>query len=119
MTGHIQCEGPKGPDWQTKALATRVGKTRQGKGALQSLTASSRHSNPKALPKHERHLTSRNADGNCTYPTFMANPQYHLVIHPQQARVERGMNEKTKVALTLLVSKDVNVAIVRSQGSRE
>ena len=50
----------------------------------------------------------------------MVNPQYHLVIHPQQARVERGMNGKTKVALTLLASKDVpvNVAIVRSQGQR-
>ncbi|KAF8807060.1 hypothetical protein BYT27DRAFT_7242680 [Phlegmacium glaucopus] len=70
--------------------------------------------------KVEGCLTSKNAGGNCTYPTFMVNPQYHLVIHPQQARVEGRVNGKTRVTLTLQANKDVpvNVAMVRTQGKR-
>jgi len=50
----------------------------------------------------------------------MVNPQYHLVIHPQQAKVEGRVNGKAKVTLTLQASKDVpvNVAMVRTHGQR-
>ncbi|KAF8150612.1 hypothetical protein B0H34DRAFT_801552 [Crassisporium funariophilum] len=78
---------------------------------------------PPYTAKVEGTLTSKNAGGNYTYPTFMVNPQYHLVIHPPNARLQNTVNgrtEKAKATLTLQTSKDmpVNVAVVWSQGQR-
>lgn len=55
------------------------------------------------------------AGGNCTYPSFMINPQYRLSLHASNLKVE-----KAKVTLTLQVGKDlpVNLAMVWSQGLR-
>jgi hypothetical protein len=60
-------------------------------------------------------FTSKTAGGNCTYPSFMINPQYRLCLHPTNLKSERA-----KLALTLQVGKDVpvNVAMVWSQGQR-
>ena len=64
--------------------------------------------------------TSKNAGGNCTFPTFMVNPQYHLRIHPPKSRVGSNASGKARTTLSLQASKDVpvNVAIVWSQGQR-
>ncbi|KAG6836479.1 hypothetical protein H0H93_007648 [Arthromyces matolae] len=62
-------------------------------------------------------FTNKNAGGNCTYPTFMVNPQYHLQIHPR-----RGPNSssKARVTLTLQTQRDtpINISLVYSQGGR-
>ncbi|KIM39736.1 hypothetical protein M413DRAFT_446644 [Hebeloma cylindrosporum] len=68
-------------------------------------------------------LTSKNAGGNCTYPTFMVNPQYQLILHPLPSRPgfqANGGSSKAKLTLTLQTNKDipVNVAVVWSQGKR-
>ena len=73
--------------------------------------------------KVEGLLTSKNAGGNCTYPTFMVNPQYQLIIHPSPSRPGlqvNGPSSKAKLTLTLQTNKDipVNVAVVWSQGKR-
>jgi len=75
------------------------------------------------LRKVEGLLTSKNAGGNCTYPTFMVNPQYRLIIHPFPSRPGlqvNGSSSKAKLTLTLQTNKDipVNVAVVWSQGKR-
>ena len=64
--------------------------------------------------------TSKNAGGNCTFPTFMVNPQYHLRIHPPNSRVGSNASGKARTTLSLQASKDVpvNVATVWSQGQR-
>ncbi|KAG6910420.1 hypothetical protein DXG01_010775 [Tephrocybe rancida] len=64
-------------------------------------------------------LTSKNAGGNCTYPTFMSNPQYHLQIHPQRGQGSL-QGSKAKLALTLQSSREtpVNISLVYSQGER-
>ncbi|KAF5375558.1 hypothetical protein D9615_009157 [Tricholomella constricta] len=67
-------------------------------------------------------LTSKNAGGNCTYPTFMLNPQYYLQIHPPRcppSASQPGL-PKANVALTLQTSRDVpvNVSLAYSQGGR-
>lgn len=65
-------------------------------------------------------LTSKNAGGNCTYPSFMFNPQYHLRISPSRNTASMSRGTKTKVALTMQTSRDipVNIALVWSQGER-
>ncbi|KAF8236080.1 cysteine proteinase [Tricholoma matsutake] len=65
-------------------------------------------------------LTSKNAGGNCTYPSFMFNPQYHLRISPSRNIASMSRGTKTKVALTMQTSRDipVNIALVWSQGER-
>ncbi|KAG5646200.1 hypothetical protein DXG03_004026 [Asterophora parasitica] len=64
-------------------------------------------------------LTSKNAGGNCMYPTFMQNPQYHLRVHPQRLALQGGL-VKSSVALTMQTSRDipVNVSLAYSQGGR-
>jgi len=73
--------------------------------------------------KVEGFLTSKNAGGNCTYPTFIVNPQYQLTVHPLPSRPGLQVNSasrKAKLTLTLHTNKDipVNVAVVWSQGKR-
>jgi hypothetical protein len=73
--------------------------------------------------KVEGLLTSKNAGGNCTYPTFMVNPQYQLILHPLPSRPglqANGALSKAKLTLTLHTNKDipVNVAVIWSQGKR-
>ncbi|KAG6832081.1 hypothetical protein H0H87_002909 [Tephrocybe sp. NHM501043] len=65
-------------------------------------------------------LTNKNAGGNCTHPTFMLNPQYHLRIHPQRRVASTLETKKAKVALTLESNRDtpVNISLVYSQGRR-
>ncbi|PPR00890.1 hypothetical protein CVT24_000375 [Panaeolus cyanescens] len=67
--------------------------------------------------KVEGMFTFKNAGGNCTYPTFMANPQYRLSIHSPTNNPSVG---KALITLSLQSSKDVpvNVAMVWSQGQR-
>ena len=61
-------------------------------------------------------ITWVTAGGNCTYPTFMINPQYHLSLHPHNLK----SLERAKVTLTLQVGRDlpVNVTMLWSQGRR-
>ncbi|KAF8058758.1 hypothetical protein FPV67DRAFT_1523596 [Lyophyllum atratum] len=65
-------------------------------------------------------LTSKNAGGNCTYPTFMLNPQYYLQIHPRVTSSASSGTAKAKVALTLQTSRDIpiNISLAYSQGGR-
>ncbi|RDB24959.1 Calpain-like protease palB/RIM13 [Hypsizygus marmoreus] len=64
-------------------------------------------------------LTNKNAGGNCTYPTFMLNPQYHLQIHTTPPRTSQ-MKTKAKVTLTMQTGRDipVNISVAYSQGGR-
>ncbi len=66
-------------------------------------------------------LANINAGGNCTYPTFMVNPQYHLRIHPAaKADTSRGSKKtKAKVVLRAPKSVPVNVVVVLSKGDRK
>ncbi|KAG6891016.1 hypothetical protein C0992_010989 [Termitomyces sp. T32_za158] len=77
-------------------------------------------SSPPYTKKIDGILTSKNAGGNCTYPTFMQNPQYHLQIHPQRGSATLSGRSKAKVTLTLHTSRDtpVNISLVYSQGGR-
>lgn len=72
-------------------------------------------------PKVEGTLTDKNAGGNCTYPTFMVNPQYHLRIHPAaKTDTTRGSKKsKTKVVLRTAKGVPVNVVVVWSKGDRK
>ncbi|KAF9494200.1 cysteine proteinase [Pleurotus eryngii] len=58
----------------------------------------------------------KNSGGNCTCPSYMTNPQYHLRVHPSK----RSQNEKSNVTLSMHTSKDIpiNVTVVWSQGER-
>ncbi|KDQ28322.1 hypothetical protein PLEOSDRAFT_1041381, partial [Pleurotus ostreatus PC15] len=58
----------------------------------------------------------KNSGGNCTYPSYMTNPQYHLRVHSSK----RSQNEKSNVMLSMHTSKDIpiNVTVVWSQGER-
>ncbi|KAJ8517520.1 hypothetical protein ONZ45_g5319 [Pleurotus djamor] len=58
----------------------------------------------------------RNSGGNCSFPTFMVNPQYHLRVHKPRV----GQNEKLHVAISLHASRDmpINVTTVWSHGER-
>lgn len=73
-------------------------------------------------PQVDGILTSKNAGGNPTYPTFMVNPQYHLRIHPLQKSTPgvQASKIKTRVVLTMHSRKDtpVNIMAVWSQGER-
>lgn len=75
---------------------------------------------PPYTKKVDGRWTSKNAGGNCTFPTFMVNPQYHLRIHPPKSRVGSNASGKARTTLSLQASKDVpvNVATVWSQGQR-
>ncbi|KAJ6590028.1 hypothetical protein DFH09DRAFT_1307482 [Mycena vulgaris] len=60
-------------------------------------------------------LTSKNAGGNSTLPSFMVNPQYHLRIRPPKHTAR-----KADVSLTMQMGRDVpvNIAVAWSQGGR-
>ncbi|KAF8199531.1 hypothetical protein BJ912DRAFT_1020136 [Pholiota molesta] len=64
----------------------------------------------------EGSFTSKTAGGNCTYPTFMINPQYQLTVHPQN----KQPGNKAKVTLNLQTNRDipVNIAMVWSKNQR-
>ncbi|KAJ8581144.1 cysteine proteinase [Rhizopogon salebrosus TDB-379] len=59
-------------------------------------------------------LTSKNAGGNCTHPTYMVNPQYHLHVH------DASTSAKAQVTLTAHSARDLslNITAVWSQGER-
>ncbi|KJA22940.1 hypothetical protein HYPSUDRAFT_138453, partial [Hypholoma sublateritium FD-334 SS-4] len=60
-------------------------------------------------------FTSKTSGGNCTYPTYMINPQYQLTIRPHTQ-----LGNKAKVTLNLHTNRDTptNVAMVWSQNER-
>ncbi|KAJ7603725.1 hypothetical protein B0H17DRAFT_1222383 [Mycena rosella] len=72
---------------------------------------------PPFSSKVEGTLTSKNAGGNSTHPTFMVNPQYHLRINPPK---HAGSARKADVSLIMQMGRDVpvNIAVAWSQGSR-
>ncbi|KAK7052803.1 cysteine protease [Paramarasmius palmivorus] len=63
-------------------------------------------------------LTTKNAGGNSTYPSFMINPQYHLHIRPPDNVVARS--SKAHVTVTMEGNKELpmHIMIVWSQGQR-
>ncbi|KAF9524839.1 hypothetical protein CPB83DRAFT_885980 [Crepidotus variabilis] len=85
-----------------------------GKGPLK-LSWIEKEIQPSYTQRLSASFFSKNAGGNCTYPSFMDNPQYRLTVHKGNAR-----SEKAKTTLTLQGGKDMpmNVAVVWSQGDR-
>ncbi|KZP13760.1 cysteine proteinase [Athelia psychrophila] len=82
-------------------------------------------SRPPFMHKETGALTSTNAGGNCNYPTYMINPQYHLRIHPETTKATAGMGgsqriSKANVILSCEVSRQtpVNITAVWSRGER-
>ncbi|KAG1739095.1 uncharacterized protein EDB91DRAFT_1237555 [Suillus paluster] len=83
---------------------------------------------PRYTHKIDGTLTSKTAGGNCTHPTYMVNPQYHLRLHnasPSPSTCKRhsanaNTNSKTQVILTAHSTRDIslNVTAVWSQGER-
>ncbi|KAG0708685.1 hypothetical protein DFH29DRAFT_891533 [Suillus ampliporus] len=65
--------------------------------------------------KIEGMLTNKTAGGNCTLPTYMVNPQYHLRLHNTSSSTS-----KNQVILTAHSTRDIslNVTAVWSQGER-
>lgn len=65
-------------------------------------------------------LTNKNAGGNCTHPTYMVNPQYHLRIHSASADRRSPTNTKSQVTLIAHSARDIslNITAVWSQGER-
>ncbi|KAF9462395.1 hypothetical protein BDZ94DRAFT_1261255 [Collybia nuda] len=102
--------------------ATEVGFTLTAYASASFVIAWDQHvSPPPFVKKIDGVLTNKNAGGNCTYPTFMLNPQYHLRIHPPKCgRSSLTATTKTKVALTMQTSRDIpaNITLVWSQGGR-
>ncbi|EGO00763.1 hypothetical protein SERLA73DRAFT_178686 [Serpula lacrymans var. lacrymans S7.3] len=64
-------------------------------------------------------LTSKNAGGNCTYPTYMVNPQYHLRIYPEGLESHRA-GLRSNMVIVAQASRDIplNLTLVWSQGER-
>ena len=71
-------------------------------------------------------LTTKNAGGNSTYPTFMNNPQFSMRIHPESSankRVDRGFTKPTEKVNALITVEGprnipLNVMLVRYEGQR-
>ncbi|KIK34500.1 hypothetical protein CY34DRAFT_786313 [Suillus luteus UH-Slu-Lm8-n1] len=67
-------------------------------------------------------LTNKTAGGNCTHPTYMVNPQYHLRVHNTGTSTSTSIDKrnKTQVILTAQGTRDIslNVTAVWSQGER-
>ncbi|KIK39167.1 hypothetical protein CY34DRAFT_770204 [Suillus luteus UH-Slu-Lm8-n1] len=67
-------------------------------------------------------LTNKTAGGNCTHPTYMVNPQYHLRVHNASTSTSASTDKrnKTQVILTAQSTRDIslNVTAVWSQGER-
>ncbi|KAF8905038.1 hypothetical protein CPB84DRAFT_1845125 [Gymnopilus junonius] len=80
------------------------------------------NSDPPFTSKIEGSFTAKNAGGNCTYPSFMVNPQYLLTIHPMKLHggANVAANRTCKLTLGLRSNKDmpVNMALVWSEGRR-
>ncbi|KAH7907349.1 hypothetical protein BJ138DRAFT_1160375 [Hygrophoropsis aurantiaca] len=64
-------------------------------------------------------LTSKNAGGNCTNPTYMVNPQYHLRIHADKQDAQRA-GTQAGVVLVAKGPRDMplNITVVWSSGER-
>ncbi|KAG2055542.1 cysteine proteinase [Suillus hirtellus] len=72
--------------------------------------------------------THKTAGGNCTHPTYMVNPQYHLRVHNASTSIDKrpststsaDQRNKTQVILTTQSTRDIslNVTAVWSQGER-
>lgn len=76
--------------------------------------------------------TNKTAGGNCTHPTYMVNPQYHLRVHNASTSIDKrpstitststsaDKRNKTQVILTTQSTRDIslNVTAVWSQGER-
>lgn len=65
-------------------------------------------------------VTSKNAGGNLSLPTFMFNPQYHLRIHPDHSSKAGNRGKRSRVQLSLNGDRQIpfNVVGVWSQGQR-
>ncbi|KAG1878778.1 hypothetical protein F4604DRAFT_1754108 [Suillus subluteus] len=80
------------------------------------------------MQKIEGVLSHKTAGGNCTHPTYMVNPQYHLRVHnttstsidKRPSTSTSDKRNKTPVILTAQSTRDIslNVAAVWSQGER-
>lgn len=62
-------------------------------------------------------LTSKNAGGNHTHPTFMINPQYHLRILPSRPATAKT-RERTTLSIETNRDIPVQVLVCWSQGER-
>ncbi|KAH7925291.1 cysteine proteinase [Leucogyrophana mollusca] len=74
---------------------------------------------PPYTAKIDGTLTSKNAGGNCTHPTYMVNPQYHLQIHPDQKGAQYA-GTKAGVVFAVQGPRDMplNITVVWSSGER-
>ncbi|KAG2142326.1 uncharacterized protein EDB93DRAFT_1158574 [Suillus bovinus] len=82
----------------------------------------------KYIQKIDGVWTNKTAGGNCTYPTYMMNPQYHLQVHNTTSSIDKRPStstssdkcNKTQVILTAQSTRDIslNVTAVWSQGER-
>lgn len=76
----------------------------------------------KYMQKIDGVLTNKTAGGNCTHPTYMVNPQYHLRVHNAGTSASTSIDKrnKTQVILTAQSTRDIslNVTAVWSQGER-
>ncbi|KAG2153243.1 hypothetical protein DEU56DRAFT_955173 [Suillus clintonianus] len=79
---------------------------------------------PRYTHKIDGALTNKTAGGNCTHPTYMVNPQYHLKVHntstSTSTHIRPSQNNKTQVILTAQSARDIslNITAVWSQGER-
>ncbi|KAG2104085.1 uncharacterized protein F5147DRAFT_704998 [Suillus discolor] len=82
----------------------------------------------KYMQKIDGAWTNKTAGGNCTHPTYMVNPQYHLRVHNTSTGIDKrpststsaDKRNKTQVILTTQSTRDIslNVTAVWSQGER-
>ena len=63
-------------------------------------------------------LTNKNAGGNCTHPTFMLNPQYHLKIHPDASGKQTPQKASVRLRLKGARETALNVTVAWSPGER-
>ncbi|KAF9453717.1 cysteine proteinase [Macrolepiota fuliginosa MF-IS2] len=90
-------------------------------GASLQITWDESVSPPPYSTKVEGTLTSKNSGGNCTYPTFMVNPEYHLRIHSPTKAVAGKESRKSLTKVLVRAGKDtpVNIVAVWSKGDRK
>lgn len=78
------------------------------------------------IQKIDGALTHKTAGGNCTHPTYMVNPQYHLRVHNTDTSIDKRQSasadkhNKTQVILTAQSTRyiSLNVTAVWSRGER-
>ncbi|OAX42822.1 cysteine proteinase [Rhizopogon vinicolor AM-OR11-026] len=76
---------------------------------------------PRYTHKIDGTLASKNAGGNCTHPTYMLNPQYHLRVSADDRHTHAASTKpKAQVTLTAHSARDIslNITAVWSQGER-